>query len=135
MPLRVINLGEFDNPISYVNENQLYNSDLHPILPKVKIPNVKINICPGNYYKGWSYIFIRYKISNNTYTDWFNTNESAFLDNYLEKKVLDYYVPNSTIKELKGHVVNDNDYQSYLHSEASTVISDKSDISNNTLEL
>lgn len=135
VPLRVINLGEFDKPISYVNENQLYNSDLHPILPKVKIPNVKINICPGNYYKGWSYIFIRYKISNNTYTDWFNTNESAFLDNYLEKKLLDYYVPTSTIKELKGHVVNDNDYQSYQHSEASTVISDNSDISNNTLEL
>lgn len=135
VPLRVINLGEFGKPVSYINENQLYNSNLHSIAPKIKIPNVKVNVCPGNYYKGWSYIFIRYKISNNTYTDWLNTNESAFLDNYLEKKVLDYYVPNSTIKELKGYTVDFNDYQTYQYSDASVVVSDESDITNNTLEL
>ena len=79
-PLRTINLGTFD----YINEqdlNQLNNVNLHPICPIVKIPSVTATSVQGYANKGWYYIFIRYKISNNTYTQWFNTNETFFVYN------------------------------------------------------
>lgn len=85
-PLRTINLGTFD----YINEqdlNQLNNVNLHPICPIVKIPSVTATSVQGYANKGWYYIFIRYKISNNTYTQWFNTNETFFVYNTSFKKI------------------------------------------------
>ena len=85
-PLRTINLGTFD----YINEqdlNQLNNVNLHPICPIVKIPSVTAMSVQGYANKGWYYIFIRYKISNNTYTQWFNTNETFFVYNTSFKKI------------------------------------------------
>lgn len=86
-PLRTINLGTFD----YINEqdlNQLNNVNLHPICPVVKIPSVTATSVQGYANKGWYYIFIRYKISNNTYTQWFNTNETFFVYNTNFKKII-----------------------------------------------
>lgn len=86
-PLRTINLGTFD----YINEqdlNQLNNVNLHPICPIVKIPSVTATSVQGYANKGWYYIFIRYKISNNTYTQWFNTNETFFVYNTSFKKII-----------------------------------------------
>lgn len=86
-PLRTINLGTFD----YINEqdlNQLNNVNLHPICPVVKIPSVTTTYTQGYANKGWYYIFIRYKISHDTYTQWFNTNETAFVGNGDLKRIM-----------------------------------------------
>lgn len=92
IPLRTINLGNFNKDRFVDNEDnkQLVISDLHSLCPKVRIPNVSYNIVVGNAQKGWHFIFVRYKISNNTYTRWFSTNESIFLDTNQQTRIADY---------------------------------------------
>lgn len=95
IPLRVINLGKFNNqsPIDdEIDKLQLYDNTCHTICPEVKIPIINSIIKSGNAYKGWYYIFIRYKIGTDNYTQWFNTNESLYLDNYSTENIIDYYV-------------------------------------------
>lgn len=96
IPLRTINLGDFDkeNFVDEINEKQLKDSRLHPICPEVIIPNVNTDIIPGHANKGWYFIFIRYKISNNTYTQWFSTNESVYLDSFKNTGISKYYMSN-----------------------------------------
>ena len=96
IPLRTINLGDF-NKENFVHEGdklQLNRPDLHPICPKVIIPNLTYNIVAGSAQKGWHFIFVRYKISNNTYTQWFSVNESIYLDSYKEERIADYRYSN-----------------------------------------
>lgn len=101
IPLRTINFGKFPTSEDYLttydfldseDKNQLINPDLHPICPRVKIPTVNTEIINGNAPKGWHYIFIRYKISKDTYTQWFNTNEAIFIDYYYNDYFFKYYV-------------------------------------------
>lgn len=89
-PLCSINLGTFYN-INEQDLNQLNNTNLHPICPVVKIPTIKHLFVEGNAYKGWYYVFIRYKISNNTYTQWFNTNHAIFVHDTNYEIVFNYY--------------------------------------------
>lgn len=119
IPLKVLNLGEFkEEDFLHKNDlNQLEKSDLHTLLPAVKIPNVDTNIITGNSIKGWYYIFIRYKISNDTYTQWFNTNQSIFLDSFSKENILDY------------SAIDNNDY---FTSTAYTNISNDKDIVSNS---
>ena len=87
IPLRTINLGEFKT----INENdlkQLNNTDLHSICPVVKIPTITTSSQNGYANKGWYYIFIRYKISNDTYTQWFNTNETFFNNDSKQQRLM-----------------------------------------------
>lgn len=81
-PLRVLNLG--DNVIPSIPINKQL------ICPEVRIPTVECSHINGNAYKGWYYVFIRFKISNNNYTQWFNTNSSIFIDSTVEKYIEDY---------------------------------------------
>lgn len=97
IPLKVINLGTFENGVTAVNSNQLTNKLYHPICPEVKIPIVKTEYIFGNAYKGWYYIFIRYKISDNTYTQWFNTNACCFVDNFESNQFLNYWVSKDNV--------------------------------------
>ena len=94
VPLKVINLGKFSdsNPVEEIDMNQLTNPDYHTICPKVIIPNVETAIKSGNAYKGWYYIFIRYKTGTNNYTQWFNTNESVYIDNFSKRDLIKYYI-------------------------------------------
>lgn len=98
IPLKTINLGKFPeskNDVDFINPDDklaLYDNRLHPICPEVIIPKVTTERINGNCYKGWYYIFIRYKISNNTYTKWLNTNESIFVDEYHEENIIDYHI-------------------------------------------
>lgn len=96
IPLRTINLGDFNKQdfINTEDNDQLTNSDLHSVLPKVIIPNITYNLSTGFAQKGWHFIFIRYKISSNTYTQWYSTNESIFLDTFNEDNIADYRYSN-----------------------------------------
>ena len=123
MPLRVINLGKYEN-----EDYDFNTAAYHPICPEVRIPIVNTNIQKGNAYKGWYYIFIRYKISNNNYTQWFNTNETVYIDSF------DY---ESIIKIYYTHLGDDNDAATndyYNNGKYNFIISDNKDIATNTFK-
>lgn len=112
IPLKVINFGKFiggvkktviinDVEFSYY-ELSILDDKYHPICPKVKIPNVTHNLIFGNSYKGWYYIFIRYKISNNNYTQWFNTNKVIYIDSFIESDIFNYNVSKDIINEVES---------------------------------
>lgn len=92
IPLKVINLGKFEENISADSINQLNKKELHSICPEVKIPTATIKYINGNAYKGWYYIFIRYKISDSTYTQWFDLNANVFIDDYKSTSFFDYWI-------------------------------------------
>lgn len=95
VPLRVINLGKFNetSPVeSEIDKPQLEDNTYHAICPEVIIPTVITELQSGHSYKGWYYIFIRYKTGTNNYTQWFNTNESVYIDSFDTKKLINYYI-------------------------------------------
>lgn len=80
VPMKVINLG------NYTNEN--IENDLHlqdkqlSLIPEVNIPNIiNYNYITGSSYKGWYFLFIRYKINTVDYTQWYNFGNPIYLDN------------------------------------------------------
>lgn len=121
IPLKTINIGNFKNGISNQDSNQLNNSYLHPICPIIRLPKVNTTYKYGAAYKGWYYIFIRYKISNNTYTQWFNTNESKFIDYFNDDYIFNYYIsPDANGKREESGM---------YHSFAQSTLSDNTEIS------
>lgn len=121
IPLKVINLGTFNKEIDDVNKYQLENKKLHPICPEVLIPSVKLYYINGIAYKGWYYVFVRYKIGDNTYTQWFNTNNNIFIDSFKSNEFFKYYVS----KDANG---NDSGITKLFYT--SVDISDSKDITN-----
>lgn len=121
IPLKTINLGNFKNGSNIQDIKQLENADLHSICPIVSIPKIVTNYEFGAAYKGWYYIFIRYKISNNTYTQWFNTNKSIFVDYFNDDYIFNYYIS----PDANGKREEDGMY----HSFAQSILSDNSEIS------
>lgn len=89
IPLKVLDLGEFENP----KPNPEF---IHALNPEVIIPSIDTKYIIGNAYKGWYYIFIRYKLSNDNYTQWFNTNASIFIDAFKETNIINYIVSDQT---------------------------------------
>jgi len=128
IPLKCINLGKFDEPLLDIDKLQLTDIDKHPICPEIKIPTITANLQTGIAYKGWYYIFIRYKISNNTYTQWFNTNASIFIDSYNTDYTINYYMSNDVSYKESG-----NEYPANFYIE--NAISDEKDISTNSFNL
>lgn len=118
IPLKVINLGKFGEVIHQSNLEQLINSALQPICPEVKISMVNLSYKYGIAYKGWYYVFIRYKIGTDTYTQWFDTNANIFIDNYSNNYFFNYWIS----EEVEGM---DSSYHSY----ADINISDSTEIS------
>lgn len=108
IPLRTINLGEFDKEIDEEDKNQLENKNLHPINPKVKIPNIDYSYTDGNANKGWYFIFIRYKISKNTYTQWYDTHCRFLLDSYQNKEFFKYILNNGSNTVVSNTIMSEN---------------------------
>lgn len=127
-PLKVINIGKFDDDINEIENPEIFNHSFHTICPEVKIPIVNTNIQKGNAYKGWYYIFIRYKISNNNYTQWFNTNETAYIDSFDYESIIKIYY---TDLEDDNNIVTD-DYNN--NGKYNFIISDNKDIATNTFK-
>ena len=73
IPLKVINVDKI--------VNQTIDESKVSICPEVKIPTIEnINYIKGNAYKGWYYFFIRYKIDNTDYTQWYNFGQPIYVD-------------------------------------------------------
>ena len=92
IPLKTINLGQWNKDTEDNNINQLLDYQLHACNPEVIIPTVKSSYIKGTCYKGWYFIFVRYKISANTYTQWFNTNECIFVDTFTNSNLYKSYI-------------------------------------------
>lgn len=78
IPLKTINLGKFGEDAF---DNKL--EDKHfAISPELEIPSISSHeYISGSAYKGWYYLFIRYKINKSDYTQWFNFAYPIFVDN------------------------------------------------------
>lgn len=89
IPLRVINLGNFDDDTIY-NDIDLENNRIS-ISPEVRIPSMNdISYVSGNSYKGWYYIFIRFKINSVDYTQWFNFGYPIYVDTLEQFSIIKY---------------------------------------------
>lgn len=74
-PLTTYNLKKFND--TTVDE-ELFKSS---IIPEVVIPSIKFTDISDTWYKGWSFVFIRYKITDyNNYTQWYCTNANTLID-------------------------------------------------------
>ncbi len=84
IPLRIINIDK--DPVNGSIDNYKLS-----IVPEVKLPSINnINYISGNAYKGWYYFFIRYKINDNDYTQWYNFGEPIFIDNIENNVIIKY---------------------------------------------
>lgn len=144
IPLKVINLGKFPtskeelDKQTFINPDDklaLYDNRLHPICPEVIIPKVTTERINGNSYKGWYYIFIRYKISNNTYTKWLNTNESIFVDEYHQENIIDYHISQYWNTDDEFREKNEAKEDTAAKIEITEYISNNTDISSNSFKM
>lgn len=82
VPLKVINLDTDTN----------IDNGLFPLVPNTQIPRVEaVTYIPGSAYKGWYHIFIRYKINNVDYTQWYPISYPIFVDEFVNNKIIDYW--------------------------------------------
>jgi len=89
IPLRTINLGNSDDPTVY-NDKDLSNSKLY-ISPEVRLPSVNnLDYTAGSAYKGWYYMFIRYKINSVDYTQWYSIGPPIYIDTLEQYQIIRY---------------------------------------------
>lgn len=89
IPLRTINLGNYDDDTVH-DDTGLSNSKLS-VSPEVRIPSMNnISYISGNAYKGWYYIFIRFKINFVDYTQWYNFGYPIYVDTLEKFNIIKY---------------------------------------------
>lgn len=73
VPLKTINFGSWNDDI---------NQELAklPLIPEVKLPYVTNEYVNGKFYKGWYSTYIRYKINDDDYTQWYSIGIPFVLD-------------------------------------------------------
>lgn len=100
VPLKVINLGNIDDNMIY-NDLNLPDKMLS-IAPEVYIPSVEnLKYIKGNAYKGWYYLFVRFKINSVDYTQWYNFGFPVYVDS-LEKYAITKYCYEQKITGMTG---------------------------------
>lgn len=81
VPLKTINLGSIDKVNTEDNGDSKQEESKLSIVPEVKIPNItNVEYIKGNAYKGWYYLFIRYKINKTDYTQWYPIGYPIYID-------------------------------------------------------
>lgn len=89
IPLRTVNLGNFDDGTIY-NDKDI-SDDLLSISPKVKLPEVdNLSYAAGSAYKGWYYMFLRYKINSVDYTQWYSIGFPVYVDTLEQFQIIRY---------------------------------------------
>ena len=129
IPLKVINIDKI--------VNQTIDESKVSICPEVKIPTINnINYVKGNAYKGWYYFFIRYKIDNTDYTQWYNFGQPIYIDTINNNSIIKYCYPKNIIVGRNEYVNLTNllDENKGLCSGCSDYISDNSDIANESIK-
>lgn len=88
-PMVTINLGNVDNPDIY-NDADLPYEQLS-IAPEVRFPNIiDIEYLKGSAYKGWYYVYIRFKINTVDYTQWFDFGKPIYIDELSKTSIIKY---------------------------------------------
>lgn len=137
IPLRTINLGNFTND-NVFNDKELPNKALS-IAPEVYIPSMRnIKYIKGNTYKGWYYLFIRFKINSVDYTQWYNFGFPIFIDS-LEKYAITKYCYRQKITNMErdsaANIVSPEEPIDGFCAGASDYFSSTSDIANETFKI
>lgn len=87
-PLRIFNLGKFND--IYIDSKQ-FESTISSIIPEVKLPSIESHYyVKGSCYKGWTYLYIRFKINKTDYTQWYNFGYPIFVDDIYRQQIFRY---------------------------------------------
>lgn len=87
-PLRIFNLGKF-NDINI--DSKQFESTISSIIPEVKLPSIESHYyVKGSCYKGWTYLYIRFKINKTYYTQWYNFGYPIFVDDIYRQQIFRY---------------------------------------------
>ena len=122
VPLKTINLG-----VAGTKEGADYTSDFNfdgksPISPEIVIPRVSsFDYVSGSSYKGWYYYFIRYKINEHDYTQWYPIGSPIFICTLKLQNIFKYGLKSAS--------------NEYILNGASDHFSDNNDIANESIKL
>jgi len=89
IPLRTINLGNYADPTVY-NDKNISDAKL-ATSPELKVPTVSnLDYVEGSAYKGWYYVFLRYKINSVDYTQWHSIGFPIYIDTIEHFQIIRY---------------------------------------------
>lgn len=145
VPLRTINLGNPDKAGAEDNGDIRQVESKLSIVPEVKLPAISnVEYVKGNAYKGWYYLFIRYKINKTDYTQWYPIGYPIYIDVINRNNIVRYIFnrdafpekPNETIKidQLTSLIIGRKPWDGYGVG-FSDYISDTTDICNETFKV
>lgn len=137
IPLRTINLGNYDNE-NIFNDKNVPDSMLS-ISPEVYIPAMRnLSYVKGNAYKGWYYLFIRFKINSVDYTQWFSFGFPIYVDT-LEQYAITKYAFRQKIDKMTTEgafgIVKPYEPDDGFCAGCSDYFSNTSDIANETFKI
>lgn len=82
-PVKSINIGLWEEKETVYNKQYLF-----PLVSEVIIPTISSTSIDSYWHKGWSFVYIRYKINNKgDYTQWYNTNFNYLIDSISENNI------------------------------------------------
>ena len=106
VPLRTINLGNPDKAGAEDNGDIRQVESKLSIVPEVKLPAVNnIEYVKGNAYKGWYYLFIRYKINKTDYTQWYSIGYPIYVDVINRNNIVRYIFNRDAFPEKTGETI------------------------------
>lgn len=137
IPLRTINLGNYDDETIF-NDKEVPDSVLS-ISPEVYIPAMRnLSYVKGNAYKGWYYLFVRFKINSVDYTQWFSFGFPIFIDT-LEHYAVTKYAFRQKITGMNNQgafaIVTPQEPEDGFCAGCSDYFSNTSDIANETFKI
>lgn len=145
VPLRTINLGNPDKAGAEDNGDIRQVESKLSIVPEVKLPAISnVEYVKGNAYKGWYYLFIRYKINKTDYTQWYPIGYPIYIDVINRNNIVRYIFnrdafpekTNETIKidQLTSLIIGRKPWDGYGVG-FSDYISDTTNICNETFKV
>lgn len=145
VPLRTINLGNPDKAGAEDNGDIRQVESKLSIVPEVKLPAVSnIEYVKGNAYKGWYYLFIRYKINKTDYTQWYSIGYPIYVDVINRNNIVRYIFNRDAFPEKKGETIKIDQLTNLIIARKpwdgygvgfSDYISDTTDICNETFKV
>ena len=137
IPLRTINLGNYDNETIFSDRN--IPDNMLSISPEVYIPAMRnLSYVKGNAYKGWYYLFVRFKINSVDYTQWFSFGFPIFIDT-LEHYAVTKYAFRQKITGMNNQgayaIVTPQEPRDGFCAGCSDYFSNTSDIANETFKI
>ena len=145
VPLRTINLGNPDKAGAEDNGDIRQVESKLSIVPEVKLPAVSnIEYVKGNAYKGWYYLFIRYKINKTDYTQWYPIGYPIYIDVINRNNIIRYIFNRDAFPEKTNETIKINQLTNLIIARKpwdgygvgfSDYISDTTDICNETFKV